>query len=108
MKELPSRVVTCNGLLFVGLNIADAWLTTELLAIGGAEANWWDMFFSASVFSTTNLMVLKVLLATAVVLVLIRLGKGKLLWLLNVGISVVVLSNLVCFMSYLAGLYGWF
>jgi len=95
--------------VFVGLNVADAWLTTELLDISGAEANWWRMLFGASgVFSATNLMVIKVLLATGVVLVLIRLGKGSLLWLLNVGISIVVLSNLACFLSYLAGLYGWF
>lgn len=112
MKRTSQRnisiVVACNGLVFVGLNAADAWLTQRLLAIGGTEANWGRVLFDASVFSATNLMVVKVLLAIGVVLVLIRLGKAKLLWLLNVGISIVVLSNGICFLAYLAGLYGWF
>jgi len=108
MRGLPSVAAICNGIVFVGLNMVDAWLTTELLAIGGAEANWWRMLFGASVFSATNFMVIKVLLATGVVLVLIRLGKARLLWLLNVGVSIVVLSNLACFLSYLGGLYSWF
>ena len=108
LREPLGLTAAISGLLFIGINVADAWLTTELLVRGGAEANWWRMLFDASVFSATNFMVIKALLATAVVLVLIRLGKGRLLWLLNVGISIVVLLNLACFMSYLAGLYGWF
>jgi len=86
MKELPSRVAICNGLLFIGLNIADAWLTKGLIAMGCREGN------SIVVAYGTN-MVIKGFLALAIVLALIRFGKTKLLWILNICMLVIVLWN---------------
>lgn len=100
-REPLSVAATCNGLVFVGLNLADAWLTGRLLALGGQEVLWWAAPFNSN-------MLVKTLLALGIVLLLVVLGKAKLLWLLNIGISVVLFSNLACFLSYLAGLYGWF
>ena len=100
-KETVSIADTCNGLLFIGLNVVDAWLTRQLMAIGGVEANWWPEPYNGN-------MLIKGAAALAVVLILIWVRKGKLLWLLNVGISIVVLSNAVCFLTYLGSLYGWF
>jgi len=73
-----------NGLVFVGLNLADAWVTQQLLAHGGGEAN-----VIASAYGSS--MLIKGFLALAIVLVLVRLGKAKLLWVLNACMVAVVL-----------------
>lgn len=99
VRQLPSVSVICSGLVFVGLNIADAWLTKQLLAVGGVEANWWPELYAGN-------MLIKGLAALAVVLILIRFGKPKLLLWLNIGISIIVLMNGICFLAYLRGLYG--
>ncbi len=83
-----------NALLFVGLNLADAWVTKQLLAHGGGEAN-----VIASAYGSS--MLIKGFLALAIVLGLIRLGKAKLLWVLNVCMVAVVLWTGGWVLSYL-------
>jgi len=73
-----------SGLLFVALNLTDAWLTRQLISHGGGEANP-----IVSAYGTD--LVIKGLLALAVALVLVRLGKGRLLKVLNVCMVAVVL-----------------
>ncbi len=72
--------------LFVGLNIGDAWLTKQLLAIGCQEANPLVSGYGAN-------MVIKGFLALAIVLGLGWSGKAKLLWILNICMVAVVLWN---------------
>lgn len=110
MSKLPSLVAICNGLLFVGLNGADGWLTEHLLAIGGVEGNRMSIFYPALATRAYdfNLVIVKALLALAIVIALIWFGKAKLLWLLNIGISVVLLVNVFNVLTYLAGFYNWF
>ena len=81
-----STVATCNGLVFVGLNLADAWLTKQLIAIGSWEGN-------PIVASYGDNMLIKGVLALAIVLILARFGRLKLLWVLNVAILAVVFWN---------------
>lgn len=72
------------GLIFVGLNIADAWLTNQLLNSGWQEANPIVKFYGPN-------MVIKGLLALAIVALLVRFGKAKLLLVLNICMLAVVL-----------------
>ena len=83
-----------NGLVFVGLNLADAWVTKQLLAHGGSEANVLVSLYGSN-------MLIKGFLALAIVVVLVRLGKAKLLWVLNVCMVVVVLWTGGWVLSYL-------
>lgn len=78
-----SPIATINGMLFVGLNIGDAWLTKELLAIGWQEINPIVIAYDAN-------MIVKGFLALAIALLLVALGKAKLLWALNICMSALV------------------
>ena len=80
----PKLVDSTNSLIFVGLNLADAWVTKELLAHGGSEANP-----IVSAYGSNALI--KGFLALAIVLILVRLDKAKLLKVLNIGMVTVVL-----------------
>lgn len=73
-----------GGLLFIGLNIADAWLTNQVL-----EAGWHEINPVVSSYGTN--MVIKGFLALAIVVALVRFGKTRLLWLLNIFMLAVVL-----------------
>ena len=73
-----------QGLLFIFLNIADAWLTGQLIASGGAEANPIVASYGAS-------LAVKALLAVLIVAVIGITGKARLLRLLNGGMFLVVL-----------------
>lgn len=73
-----------NGLMFVGLNLADAWVTKQLLAHGGGEAN-------AIVSGYGSDILIKGFIALAIAVILLRLGKSKLLKVLNICMVVVVL-----------------
>ena len=76
---------SCLGVvLFVGLNVADAWLTRELIAVGGAEANPLVSLYGSNAL-------IKGFLALAIVLILVRLDKAKWLKVLNIGMVAVVL-----------------
>ncbi len=83
-----------NSLVFIGLNLADAWVTKQLLAHGGSEANVLVSLYGSN-------MLIKGFLALAIVVVLVRLGKAKLLWVLNVCMVVVVLWTGGWVLSYL-------
>jgi len=71
---------------FVSLNIADAWLTNQLIAMGGREGN-------PIVVAYGDNILVKAFLALAVVLLLIRFGKSKLVWALNICMLAVVFWN---------------
>ena len=86
--------------LFVCLNIADAWLTTQLLAHGGVESFWWSAHYNSNIF-------VKGLLALLVAVVLTRLGKARLLKWLNIAMLFVVLSNGICFLGYFISWLYW-
>ena len=73
-----------QGLLFIFLNIADAWLTEQLIVNGGAEANPIVDGYGAS-------LAVKALLAVFIVAVLGVTGKARFVRLLNVGMLLVVL-----------------
>ena len=79
-----SPTIGINGSVFVGLNIADAWLTKQLLAIG-----WWEINPIVNTYGSN--IIIKGLLALAIALALVRFGKTKLLWALNAFMSAVVL-----------------
>jgi len=73
-----------SGLLFIFLNVADAWVTKQLLAHGGSEANTIVSAYGSN-------MLIKGLVALAIVLILVRLDTTKLLWVLNMSMVAVVL-----------------
>lgn len=86
--------------MFVGLNIADAWLTTQLLAHGGAEACWWSSHYNSNI-------IIKGVLALLIAIVLTRLGKARLLKWLNIAMLIVVLSNGICYLGFLSSWLYW-
>lgn len=73
-----------SGLLFVALNLTDAWLTRQLIAHGGGEANPIVSAYGPD-------LAIKGLLALAIVAVLVRLGRARLLKALNIAMFLVVL-----------------
>ncbi len=95
---VPITVVTTA--IFVCLNIADAWLTTQLLGHNGVEAFWWSSHYNSN-------MVIKGLLSLLVAVLLNLLGKAKLLKWLNIAMLFVVLSNGLCFLGYLCSWLYW-
>jgi len=98
MRPIPVTVVATAA--FVCLNIADAWLTTQLLAHKGVEAFWWSSHYNSN-------MVVKGFLALLIAVVLTRLGKARLLKWLNIAMLFVVLSNGLCFLGYLCSWFYW-
>jgi len=81
MRTLLLRLLT---IAFVGLNVADAWLTKELIAAGGGEANPLVTAYGSN-------LLIKGFFALAIALLLVRFGKSKLLWVLNGCMVAVVL-----------------
>jgi len=75
-----------SGSLFIGLNLADAWLTRQALSMRAFELNPIAVHFSDS-------LVIKGVLALVIVLALVSFGKPKLLWPLNLAMFAVVLWN---------------
>jgi|GEM_PF-1842615 len=82
-----------SGSLFVGLNVADAWLTRRALCMGALELNPIAVHFGDS-------LVIKGLLALVIVLTIVHFGKPKLLWPLNLGMFAVVLWNSATALNY--------
>ena len=78
--------VIINSLAFIVLNMVDAWLTGEHLAIGNYEGNPLVAGYGSVVW-------FKGLLALVILIALLGFGKGKLLWVLNVCMLSVVLWN---------------
>lgn len=71
------------GLLFIFLNVVDAWLTERLIANGGAEANPIVESYGAS-------LAIKALLSVLIVASLALVGKTRYLRLLNIGMCLIV------------------
>ena len=84
VKRQVSIAAHLQGLLFIFLNIADAWLTEQLIANGGAEANPIVDGYGAS-------LAIKALLAVLIVTLVAVTGKARFLRLLNIGMILVVL-----------------
>jgi len=95
---IPTTAVT--AVVFVCLNMADAWLTRQLLTHEGVEVFWWSSHFNGNIF-------VKGLLALLVAILLVRLDKAGLLKWLNIAMLFVVLSNGVCFLGYLGSSLYW-
>lgn len=99
MRRIASTTAA-SAMAFVSLNVADAWLTQQLLAHGGVEAVWWSSSFNGNMW-------VKGYLAFLVVVLLVGRGKEKLLRWLNIGMLFVVLSNGICFLGYLGSWLYW-
>ncbi len=81
------------GLIFIGLNIADSFLTGLGFELGAREINPLPVLFGGS-------MLLKGLIAATIVFILYYFGKEKWLWYLNFAFFAVVLFNLgTCFIQ---------
>ena len=90
----PTPVI--NALLFIGLNVVDALVTRWTIFCGGQEMFWWSASFNSAV-------TIKILLASAVALAMVWLGKEKVLLYLNAGMGFVVLWNGINVVAYLIG-----
>ena len=77
-----------SSALFIALNLADAWLTKQALALGDIELNPIVRYFGYG-----DSLVLKGLLALAIVLILWRWGKLHLFWYLNIAMLAVIFWN---------------
>jgi hypothetical protein len=89
-----------SSLLFVGLNVADAYLTR--VAIGTGFATEGNMSLVAQAFGSN--MLAKALLSVLAVLVMNRIGNSWSLWLANLGMFGVVFWNAaVCFAMSMPG-----
>lgn len=77
-------LTSVSVLLFVGLSVADAWLTNQLLVM-----DWQEINPVVRPYGTNTIV--KGALALAVALVLVRFGKPKLLGILNIFMLVLVL-----------------
>jgi hypothetical protein len=91
---------TWTTMIFIVLNMTDAWLTKQLLAHDGVEMFWWSAHFNSNI-------VAKSLLALVIALVLMRLGKARLLKWLVIGMVMVVLSNGICYAGYFGSWLYW-
>lgn len=92
---MRDRVVVLLAIAFVGLNLADAWLTQQLITVGGGEANLLVRAYGS------NMLVIKGFLALAIALLLVRFGKSKLLFALNLCMVAVVLWTWGWLLTYL-------
>ena len=78
------------GIIFIGLNLCDAYLTKTALPMGATELNPLVITWGSS-------LIAKALVATGIVLLLYAFEKEKLLWAVNMVLLGVVLWNLaVC------------
>ena len=75
-----------KGLIFIGLNVADAHLTKIALSLGAVELNPVGALWSD--------LVIKGLVAAAIVVGLYAWGKEKLLWFLCLGMLGICSWNL--------------
>ena len=73
-------------LLFIALNIGDAYLTKTCLSMGSVEANPLAVHFGSS-------LIAKGLLALGIIVCLRCFGKEKLIWWLNLVFFGVVVWN---------------
>ena len=85
----PSKAV----ILFILLNVLDVYLTSLALSLGSSELN--------PVMKLGALPLMKSVLVVLAILLLWRLDKFYLLKYLNIGMSIVVVYNLVAIWSWL-------
>lgn len=97
-RSVPRGAVAAA--VFVGLNLADAWLTAQLLAHKGVEAFWWSAHYNSD-------MAVKGFLALLIAAVLLRWGQARLLKWLNIAMLFVVFSNGLCFLGYFISWCYW-
>ena len=76
-----------NNIIFIGLNLADSYLTRIALGMGAVELNPITSFYGSNIL-------VKGLIALGVVLALYWFRKEKLLWGLNFPLFGVVVWNL--------------
>ncbi len=76
-----------SGIIFIGLNLGDAYLTKVALSMGAAELNPLLTTWGSS-------LIAKGLLAAGIVLLLYAFNKEKLLWVINMVLVGVILWNL--------------
>ncbi|MBA7581749.1 hypothetical protein ES708_23660 [subsurface metagenome] len=82
-----------SGIIFVGLNVCDAYLTKAALSMGATELNPLLTTWGSD-------LIAKGLVAAGIVLILYFFNKEKLLWALNMLFMGVVFWNMaVCMVS---------
>jgi len=86
-----------SGIIFIALNVCDAYLTKIALSMGAAE-------FNPLVITWGSSLIAKGLIAALVVLLLYFFNKGKWLWAINMLFLGVVLWNLAVCMVIKVGL----
>jgi len=74
------------GIIFIGLNLCDAYLTKVALSMGAVELNPLLITWGSS-------LIAKGLVATGIVLILYFFNKEKLLWVVNMVLLGLVLWN---------------
>lgn len=77
-----------GSILFVALNLVDAWLTKQAFALGETELNP-----VVRCFGYGDNLVIKGLLALTIALVFWRFGRTHLFWYLNILMLIVVFWN---------------
>ena len=85
-------MILINSFAFIGLNVADAWLTRQLISMGFLEGN-------PVVSAYGSNLVIKGLLALVIALLLVRFAKPRLFLILNCCMLVVVLWNGIWLLS---------
>jgi len=78
-----------SSVFFVALNLVDACLTKQAFALGDTELNPVVRYFDFG-----DNLVIKGLLALALVLILCHFGKSHLLWYLNIAMMAVIFWNM--------------
>lgn len=94
VSEPNSRLVILLGILFIVLNILDAQLTGIALALGSSELNP----IAATGFGSS--MLLKGLIASAIVIAIVLLKRGGLLKLLSLGMLLICAWNSLAIWSW--------
>ena len=76
-----------SGIIFIALNVCDAYLTKTALSLGATELNPLVTTWGSS-------LIAKGLLAAGIVLLFYAFNKEKLLWVINILFLGVILWNL--------------
>jgi len=87
------EVAFMYSLCFIMLNMVDALLTSITLSLGGAEFNPMAVSFGANIW-------LKALIAAGIAVVLLLVGRSRLLKPLSAGMGLVVLWNTVAMFTW--------
>ena len=88
---------------FLALNVVDCVMTCWLVSNGGVEGNWYRIVFSAMPIWAGILLKMGIVGVIAYWVFRYRRGLFK---LLNVGMGIIVMLNMISISSYLVGRYG--